>query len=1328
MDDQPTDVELVGGIVEVGDWIVWVRLDEHTDCSAALSNATTVSGGAVYAGSNGEPRIMVALSGEIDGFTDPDPHDGVQIYGGSQEHPSSTFTMCHASARDNNKTSSQEQAFQIDVSISWVAAGRASSPSVVRTLLLHTTATSEAITEAWKQIPLSHQAEVASVIIQAWMNVSSVNVTQLIGKGFRRRLQASLSSSPDVTHNLSSCNVSDGLYVVALSFSLADVQQTSGPTSSEITIYVQSIITAALNPPQNSSSNLSACSAIETKEIRTVTQPSIVPQKPTEFVHFPGVKLFTQHAPPSPPPPTPPSPSPPPPSPPPSLPPPDLPPTPPLPLSPDPAPYIDTVDLDENRSAIVVFFSEPVVPSLLLLDSETPLAVEASNFHVELAPGSAFVANWSIVYLLPASSELIPNSGRRLQLGETSVALQFTIQGSVSPNGQTISVGAVEGALVDLAGKAMEPTMFSVGSLTGTPVTVAFPLVPLVAAAASVFVLAVGLLVIHRWRRRRQRPQQKLDFPQRNIMKPPAYLPAHAVIGISRMRPQEKVAPQEPDLAEPAYLPARMAVGIARMLKSSKARTQEPDLAEPAYLPARMAVGIARMLKSSKARTQEPDLAEPAYLPARMAVGIARMLKSSKARTQEPDLAEPAYFPARMAVGIARMLKSPAGQTQESQPPRSFLARTMFGLASVFTRGMPSRKPLPTPELHNINSDLPDLEAIGRQAELEVARRCRYVRLRWALRRIELLEQVNFHGSKHSTGVDVYLEPKKADNICREVAMAFQICNNLLTSLDFSPFGLAVDGHTSASIHGHQESLRISSLRAAQCAMTVRAHLIEQGCSTSDDSNISTVHTTAQCTAHSAQHAVHSNSAQHTVHNTVHSTVHTTAQCTAQHSSVLLVWGLPIDSLVSSRGHGFTKPLPAFADGGNHPENRRVEMRLLRPGEEGYCSTFRTMDDPNVQMTPYKVASRQVDGGGDETVATATDQRRPRPVTSVPQLGALSAICTQQLQSPLPTSTCTQPHSTSYLLPPTSNLQPPTSTCRKQSKTPPASSPTSPYRLAFKLRLTPSHSFQFRSPRQSQPRSAGLSNQSPPLVAHMNETRTDQQTEAQVRVGRTDHVTTLLDEYKTTMYTKPQLDQPVLKLGPRLYSMAEPWQKMPYAANQGDVTVSDCIDQFSCTRACELHEKTSMADQKLLTGAATLAGQLLRPIPSSGGWSQGVTTGDQTTILRDQYLEERGGSGQDVNSERITEISSSMSSQAFAYMDPPHGLTRPPPRVARPPRSLLTASPEDEVMWESIKQVKLMKRTYHGPPRVAPHASSLMQAWEEPKRPPPPFPEPQLAV
>jgi len=121
------------------------------------------------------------------------------------------------------------------------------------------------------------------------------------------------------------------------------------------------------------------------------------------------------------------------------------------------------------------------------------------------------------------------------------------------------------------------------------------------------------------------------------------------------------------------------------------------------------------------------------------------------------------------------------------------------------------------------------------------------------------------------------------------VALALRLCNDMVVSHGGPPLGLAIEGHTSASIHSHDESVRISTLRAERCERSIVAHL----------------------------HAGHQSAAK-----------------------ARGVWVQSLEELIQHRGCGCTLPLPGLDDGGNHEENRRVEMRLLDPGEAGYCSPF----------------------------------------------------------------------------------------------------------------------------------------------------------------------------------------------------------------------------------------------------------------------------------------------------------------------------------------------------------------------------------------------------
>ena len=126
-----------------------------------------------------------------------------------------------------------------------------------------------------------------------------------------------------------------------------------------------------------------------------------------------------------------------------------------------------------------------------------------------------------------------------------------------------------------------------------------------------------------------------------------------------------------------------------------------------------------------------------------------------------------------------------------------------------------------------------------------------------------MLEPIRFHGSKFEGGVDVFFEQGLAKAICDEIAMALEICNDLLIHSKLAPFGLSLEGHTSASIHGAIESLHISTLRAKQCERSVKRYL------------------------------------------------------TSKHRGALKLWGHQLQRLIQHKGYGDTKPLPGYDDGGN---------------------------------------------------------------------------------------------------------------------------------------------------------------------------------------------------------------------------------------------------------------------------------------------------------------------------------------------------------------------------------------------------------------------------
>ena len=211
--------------------------------------------------------------------------------------------------------------------------------------------------------------------------------------------------------------------------------------------------------------------------------------------------------------------------------------------------------------------------------------------------------------------------------------------------------------------------------------------------------------------------------------------------------------------------------------------------------------------------------------------------------------------------------------------------RTMRLVSLFLPAWLIYQKPSPLPELEPEPTPveaIATLEDIGIRAQQEVAKLCKYVEIDMVQRLIKILKPIHFQGSKHAGGVDVYLDPPLAAAICKDVATALQICNDMLAQQGSAPLGLTVEGHTSASMNGHAESERISGLRALQCAKSISGSL--------RDAN----------------------------------------------PGAEAMWGKQIEKAISHIGMGSTVRLPGFDDGGNYSENRRVEMRLVVEGEPSY--------------------------------------------------------------------------------------------------------------------------------------------------------------------------------------------------------------------------------------------------------------------------------------------------------------------------------------------------------------------------------------------------------
>ena len=81
MSNTVTDIRITGSAVQPGDWVMWIRADEHTDCASAFDSGIAndeLRGGLVYETASGEMFVDTQLPGGIDGPVDPNPHDDVQ--------------------------------------------------------------------------------------------------------------------------------------------------------------------------------------------------------------------------------------------------------------------------------------------------------------------------------------------------------------------------------------------------------------------------------------------------------------------------------------------------------------------------------------------------------------------------------------------------------------------------------------------------------------------------------------------------------------------------------------------------------------------------------------------------------------------------------------------------------------------------------------------------------------------------------------------------------------------------------------------------------------------------------------------------------------------------------------------------------------------------------------------------------------------------------------------------------------------------------------------------------------------------------------------------
>ena len=103
----------------------------------------------------------------------------------------------------------------------------------------------------------------------------------------------------------------------------------------------------------------------------------------------------------------------------------------------------------------------------------------------------------------------------------------------------------------------------------------------------------------------------------------------------------------------------------------------------------------------------------------------------------------------------------------------------------------------------------------------------------------------------------------------------------------------------------------------------------------------------------------------------------------------------PDIELVTHRGYGCTQPLPGFDDGQNHPENRRVMVRLLEPDHDGYAGEWGDTEEsaPEAFVGECKRAGKNrrrrkkrpaQDSGAAEVIAPSRNTRRGSCTRRIP--------------------------------------------------------------------------------------------------------------------------------------------------------------------------------------------------------------------------------------------------------------------------------------------------------------------------------------------------------
>ena len=271
----------------------------------------------------------------------------------------------------------------------------------------------------------------------------------------------------------------------------------------------------------------------------------------------------------------------------------------------------------------------------------------------------------------------------------------------------------------------------------------------------------------------------------------------------------------------------------------------------------------------------------------------------------------PVRLPSEPEAGLATTQSASTTEVAATpRPRRPSLRRKRSAAARIFValkRTVRRRQRLVEASHHA--RPIPTIEQrdeIAQEAEVEVQKLdLQFVKLCVADRRIES-QMINFNSSNPAE----FLDSEAAHRICDDVAKVMHMINDILDAKGLRRFGLSVEGHTSAPTNAKEKEEKAARvpihLRGTAATASKEKEKIEYTPKPKADPHGLIALSTKRACA---------------VARRIEKTYKTLASKGSTATGSTLT--------AQAMGHGAMRPLPGYNDGKNHPENRRVEFRLL---------------------------------------------------------------------------------------------------------------------------------------------------------------------------------------------------------------------------------------------------------------------------------------------------------------------------------------------------------------------------------------------------------------